>query len=211
MVERVRQAHADIAAGRAKVPEVVVNPSLKKGDVKIEEMKLRFCESEIDYWANRYTEFQGTYYRETEEQIIGLRDDIQRRGYLTTDDLQRVAYWKSQRRAGLTLENPDNFIKEITTQAFTATDDWTKLLTLIQLRGIREPTASAILHLFDESQYPILDIHALWSVGLAWETRTSYPFWPGYVAFCRDIASRNNISMRHLDRAFWRFSFDHSK
>lgn len=208
MIERVRQAHSDIAAGKAKLPRVVVDPSLKMGDVKI-EMKLRFCESEIDYWANRYTGFQGAYYREREKRIIGLRDDIRRQGYLTTDDLHRVASWKSQRRAALTLENSNNFIKEITTQAFTSTDDWEKLISLTRLGGIREPTASAILHLCDKGQYPILDIHALWSVGLAWERRTSYPFWPDYVDFCQDLANRNNVCMRHLDRALWRFSFDH--
>ena len=174
-------------------------------------MRLRFCESEIDYWANRYTEFQGAGYRVREEEIMELRDDIQQRGYLTKDNLHRVAYWKSHRRATLTLENPDNFIQEMTTQAFTSTDDWTKLITLTQLRGIREPTDSAILHLYDKRQYPILDIHALWSVGLEWQTRATYPFWSDYVQFCRDIANRNNVSMRHLDRALWRFSFDHER
>lgn len=213
MIKRVRQAHADIAAGKATVPEIVVNPSRKKVDGNI-EMKLRFCESEIDDLADRYTERQSVYYREREKQVIGLRDAILQRGYLTTDDLQRVASWKSQRRASLTLENSDNFIKEVTAQAFTSTDDtddWEKLISLTRLEGIGEPTASAILHLFDQCRYPILDIHALWSVGLAWEKRTSYPFWLEYIEFCRNIAGRNSVSMRHLDRALWRFSFDHRK
>ena len=213
MIKRVRQAHSDIASGKAKLPKVVVDPSLKKGNVKI-EMKLRFCKSEIDYWANRYTECQRPSGCEREKQVIGLRDDIQQQGYLTRSELHKVAYWKTRNifgRADLTLQNSDNLIKEITTQAFTSTDDWEKLISLTRLEGIREPIASAILHLYDQGQYPILDIHALWSVGLEWETRTSYPFWPDYVQFCRDIASRNNISMRDLDRALWRFSFDHRK
>ena len=174
-------------------------------------MKLRFCESEIDRWANRYTEHQWEKYRTKEQQLIDLKDNVQARGYLTRQELHEIARWKSPRRAALTLENTRYFIKKITGKAFTATDDWTKLLTLTELRGIREPTASAILHLFDENQYPILDIHALWSVGLAWEKRTSYLLWPDYVEFCRDLANRNNVCMRHLDRALWRFSFDHSK
>lgn len=217
MIKRVRQTHSDIATGKAKLPRVVVDPSLKKGDVKI-KMKLRFCESEINCWANCYTEFQGTDYSEREEQVIGLRVDIRQRGYLTKEDLQRIASWKSQRRASLTLENSDNFIKEVTAQAFTSTDDWEKLISLTRLEGIREPTASAILHLYDEDEspydeggYPILDIHALWSVGLPWKQRNSYPFWLEYIEFCRNIANRNNVSMRELDRALWKYSADYGK
>ena len=172
-------------------------------------MKLRLCESEIDRWADRYTEHQGEKYRTKEQHLVDLKSNVQARGYLTKKELHEIARWKSPRRAALTLENTSYFIKKITGKAFTSTDDWTKLITLTQLRGIGEPTASAILHLYDKGQYPILDIHALWSVGLAWETRTAYPFWPEYVHFCRDIASRNDVSMRHLDRALWRFSFDH--
>ena len=129
-------------------------------------MKLRFCESEIDHWANRYTERQREENRMREQYLIDLRCDVLGRSYLTKKELREVARWKSPRRAGLTLENTDDFIKEITERSFTATDDWTKLLTLTQLQGIGQPTASAILHLFDEGEYPILDIHALWSVGL---------------------------------------------
>ena len=174
-------------------------------------MRLRFCESEIDYWAERYTECQTPRGQAREQEVIGLRDGIQRRGDLTKDELHKVAYWKTRNifgRADLTLENPDNLITEITRQAFTSTDDEGKLRSLTQLQGVREPTASAILHLYDKRKYPILDIHALWSVGLEWERRSSYPFWLEYVAFCRDIANRNSIKMRTLDRALWRYSYD---
>ena len=175
------------------------------------KMRLRFCESEIAYWANIYTEYQTTKGQTREQQVIGFRDGIQERGYLTKDELHKVTYWKTRNifgRADLTLDNRDGFIREITKQVFTPTDDEVKLLSLTQLQGVGEPTASAILHLYDKGQYPILDIHALWSVGLEWERRSSYPFWLEYVAFCRDIANRNRIKMRTLDRALWRYSYD---
>ena len=174
-------------------------------------MNLRFPESEINYWANRYTERQREKNRAREEYLTGLKSDIQARGYLIKDELREVARWKSPRRAALTLENTDDFIKEITEMAFTATDDWTKLLTLTQLQGIGQPTASAILHLYDEGQYPILDIHALWAVGLEWTARASYPFWLEYIQFCRDTANHNGVSMRDLDRALWKFSSDYGE
>ncbi len=59
-------------------------------------MKLRFCESEIDDLANCYTEYQeaqGAHHREIEERVIGFRDKIQRRGYLTQYELYQVAHW----------------------------------------------------------------------------------------------------------------------
>lgn len=174
-------------------------------------MKLRFSESQIGYWANRYTGRQREKDRIKEQQLIDLKSDIQTRGYLTKEESHKIARWESPRRANLTLENTGGFIKEITETTFTAPDDWTKLLTLTQLRGIGQLTASAILHLFDKEQYPILDIHALWSVGLEWKKRASYLFWPDYVQFCRGIANQNNVSMRDFDRALWKYSSDYSK
>ena len=182
------------------------------------EMKLRFCESEIDDLANGYTEHQeseGMHHRERENQVIGFRDGIQRRGYLTKYELYKVAYWKlsvyGEDAAEPTLKNPDDLIRVTTKQAFTSTDDWGKLLSLTeQLRGIGQSAASAILHLYDKGQYPILDVHALWSVGLKKKRRKEYPFWLEYIAFCRDIANRNGVDMRTLDRALWFYSYNNS-
>ncbi|MYC77472.1 hypothetical protein F4X10_17045 [Candidatus Poribacteria bacterium] len=174
-------------------------------------MKLRFCESEINHWAHRYTERQEEENRMREQYLIDLRCDVLDRGYLTKQELHIISRWKSPRRAALTLGNTDDFIKEITEEAFTATDNWTKLLTLTQVQGIGQPTASAILHLYDQGDYPILDIHALWSVGRPWKKRTSYPFWLEYIQFCCDIADRNNVSMRELDRALWKYSADYGR
>ena len=134
-------------------------------------MKLRFCESEIDDLANGYTEYQeseGVHYPEEEEQVIGFRGKIQERGYLTEYELYKVADWVL-RVYGVDVvdrasRNPPTLIEVTTRQAFTATDDWEKLMTLTELRGIGQTTASAMLHLYDKGQYPILSGRALWSV-----------------------------------------------
>ncbi|MBI4851367.1 MAG: hypothetical protein HY819_06015 [Acidobacteria bacterium] len=39
-------------------------------------------------------------------------------------------------------------------------------------------------------------------------TQYSFSFWWDYVLFCREIAERNSISMRVLDRALWQYSKD---
>ena len=137
--------------------------------------------------------------------------------YLTKDELHKVAYWKTRNifgRADLTLENSDGLITAVTLQAFMFTDHWEKVYALTdnlqKVHGVGEPVASAILHLYDKEQYPILDPHALWSAGLEWKRRNSYPrpLWLKYIKFCRDIADRNLVTMRTLDRALWRYSYD---
>lgn len=174
------------------------------------KLKLRFHNSikasHILEWANKYMLDLSEENRREEEKIIGLRDDIQKRGYLTKKELHLVARWKSPRRADLTLENIPYSIKKFTEKAFSTTDDWDKINSLTQLRGIGYPTASVILHLYDKQEYPILDIHALWSAGLEYKTRNSYPFWPAYVHYCRVIANRTKVDMRTLDRAMWKYS-----
>ena len=177
------------------------------------EMKLRFCESEIGYWANLYTEGQREQDREREQQVINLNSKIWGCGSVTQDELYKVAYWKSHRSAHWINRNSDDFVREITRNAFTANNDWAKLMTLTALQGVKEPIASTILHLYDEGgHYPILDVHEIWAVGLEWQRgRTSFPFWLEYIQFCRDIADHNNVSMRDLNRALWKFSSDYSK
>ena len=139
------------------------------------EMKLRFCESEIGYWANLYTEGQREQDREREQQVINLNSKIWGCGSVTQEELYKVAYWKSHRSAHWINRNSDDFVREITRNAFTANNDWAKLMTLTALQGVKEPIASTILHLYDEGgHYPILDVHEIWAVGLEWQRgRTS--------------------------------------
>ena len=182
-------------------------------DIEI-KMRLRFCESKIDYWANIYTEYQTPEGQERENQVIEFQDGIQERGHLIRYELYKVAEWVlsvyGESTADPTLENPDTLIQVTTRQAFTSTGDLEKLQSLTQsgLKGIGQTTASAVLHLYDNGQYPILSKRALWSVGE--RGRDYYPpwLWLRYIEFCRDIANRNGRDMRTLDRALWRYSYD---
>ena len=163
-------------------------------------MDLRFPESEICQWAEKYK------ISSEEKELIALRPKVEQRGYLDKDELFRVAHWKSPRRAGDTAKNDDNYIKEITRWAFTATNERSKIEVLTLLDGIRWSTASAILHLFHKDPYPIIDFRALWSVRLEEPKQYSFSFWWDYVPFCRDVACRNQVDMRILDRALWQYS-----
>ena len=176
------------------------------------QMELRFRESDIDCWATRYTAYQHNENREREAQLLGWRETILRHGHLGQWELYTVACWMLYEHgtdaAEPTRNNADAHIMIATRQAFASQDDWEKLLYLTQLEGVGQSVASAILHLYDESPYPILSSRALWSVGFERRQRREHPFWPEYIALCREIADRNGIDMRTLDRALWRYSYD---
>ena len=166
-------------------------------------MKLRFDESKIQYWSDQNKPW-GTI-AEIESEFLTLKPKVQRRSYLNKDELKKVAYWKSWRRAALVEKNDDNYIKDITSCAFNAKSERARMVVLTCLDGIGWPTASAILHLFHKDPYPILDFRAVWSIGVE-NYDYSFSFWWDYVSFCRDVASRNDVDMRTLDKALWQYS-----
>ena len=163
-------------------------------------MKLRFAEKQITFFANKYN------YSRAEEDVTALREDVQIHGYLTKGQLRMVAQWKAPRRAGHVEKNSDEYVKEITGLAFAATDERSRIEMLTILDGVAWPTASVLLHLFHKDKYPILDFRALWSYRLDVPKQYSYSFWWPYVEFCREVAERNSVSMRVLDRALWQYS-----
>jgi hypothetical protein len=189
-------------------------------------MRLGFKENEIEYWAERYLDRQRREESKREfmeeEALVRLRDGILNRRVLTRDELERVARWKSPRRAGDVKKNADDYVKAITAFALQTPSERARIEVLRVLDGVEWATASAILHLFHKDKYPILDFRALWSVsadtpsrqdfGFWWKYVESCPsdynfdFWWKYVEFCRGIADRAGCTMRTLDRALWQHS-----
>ena len=171
-------------------------------------MKLRFCESRIEGLAKAYVDDQIKNYRnkrELEERLIALQSTVQEQGCMNFDQLRIVAEWKSHRILHHIDRNCPDFVEMITEQAFDAKPAWAKLMTLTALHGVGESVASAILHLFDTADYPIMDRKAEWSVGFDWDSGQIYPLWQEYVNDCREIANKQDIKMRTLDRALWKF------
>ena len=168
-------------------------------------IKLRFSETEIEYWAQRYE------YPLEQTLLINLRSKVQQAGYLTKEQLRMVARWKAPRSAGHIEKNEEEYVKEITAWSLSAKEERSKIEVLTLLDGVQWPSASVILHLFHKEAYPILDFRALWSVGLEVPKQYSFSFWWKYVKFCRNIAQRNSLNMRTLDRALWQFSRENQK
>lgn len=175
------------------------------------KMKLRFPECEIVSLAEEYLLCLSKTHQQQEQEVISIKDEVQKEGvgYLTREQLSKMVRWKSQRNSTRILNNSKNCIKKITRDAFRSTDDWSKLEILEKLEGIGYSIGSAILHLYDENPYPILDVRAMWSVCSENDNYTP-TLWQEYIQFCCAIADRNNLSMRTLDRALWRFSYKNS-
>ena len=172
-------------------------------------MQLRFPESEISHWADQYLQYWSNrevqFQRERVLTDSALVDTVQQQGYLDRELLREVATWKSPRSAGLIDENSENYVREITGEALTSEDERVRWDILTELRGIGHPTASAVLHLFHEAPYPIIDFRAMWSLRVD-KYNYSFEFWQEYVDFCRDLAQGNSVDMRTLDRALWMYS-----
>ena len=131
---------------------------------------------------------------------------IERRGCLTSIDLQRVAAWKSPRSAGHVKKNSDQYVQEITGIALNANEERTRVEVLCVLDGVSWPTASVILHFYHKNRYPILDFRALFSVSLEVPNQYTYRFWWEYVKYCRELSTKSDLTMRELDQALWQYS-----
>ena len=164
----------------------------------------------INHWAKCYTNDQTRVKQFVEQYLIGLKDTVLARnshgGYLCKDELYDLVYWKSSRSVRL-INDSESVVKQITGEAFGLDDDWKKLNKLTDLKGVRESVASAILHFYDKDDYPILDKHALCTLGID-NKKVNYdkPFWQEYVDFCCEKAECYDVSMRNLDRALWKYS-----
>ena len=167
--------------------------------------KLRFPESKLPFYAARYQ------YSRQEPTVLGLREAVTKRGWMTKEELRVVAQWKAPRSAGHIEENPEDYVKEITCFALGATTERARIEVLTTLNGVRWPTASVILHFFHQEPYPIMDFRALWSASLDVPAQYSFDFWWLYVQFCRTLSIRTGIDMRTLDRALWQYSKEKQK
>jgi len=167
--------------------------------------RLRFPETEFSFFASRYQ------YSRQEPTVLGLRETVIKRGYLTKDDLKIVAQWKAPRSAGHVEENTEDYVKEITSFALAAKTERARIEVLTTLNGVRWPTASVILHFFHTDAYPIMDFRALWSISLDVPPQYSFDFWWQYVEYCRTLSQKNCLDMRTLDRALWQYSKENQK
>ena len=179
-------------------------------------------QKEILDWEAFYLEGLSEMYQRLEPAVIVIKKNVEARqtsdtpgGYLCHSELPEMARWKDRFVPSKIDENSPERIKDVTREAlsldFGSDNDWAKLKKLIGeyggLYGVGAPVASVILHLYDRGDYPLIDKHALCSIGIN-HRKVKYDtlFWQEYVDFCREKADDHGVSMRTLDRALYKFS-----
>jgi hypothetical protein len=168
---------------------------------------LRFGLGEIDQWESGYNYGNGKYDPLEEKIINEISVRAKTGGFLERDDFLEICRWKTRRTQKRCQKNDAEFIKAITSTAFSTTNERLRIQVLTLLHGVKWPTASVILHFCSHDRYPIVDFRALWSLRSA-EPAAGYnfEFWWDYTIYCRAQAEKANVSMRKFDRALWQYS-----
>jgi hypothetical protein len=161
--------------------------------------ELQFPPSEIGALAIRFGPSDETAF-------LALGAAARARGHYTRPEFIEVCAWKTARSRPKVAANREATVVAATSTAFAAVDEAIRIGALLELEGVGVPTASTLLYCAFPDDYPILDVRALDSLGV--KPRSQYPisFWLGYLATCRELARRNRVSLRTLDKALWRFS-----
>lgn len=127
--------------------------------------------------------------------------------HLTKEEFLAACRWKTPRSAPLCRKNSEELVADVTRVAFSrVTGEELRIRVCTLLEGVSFPTASVLLHFFHPDPYPILDVRALWSVGVKKPVAHTFALWSQYTSFCRAIAAEAGVSMRVLDKALWQFS-----
>jgi hypothetical protein len=164
-------------------------------------LRLRFPSRLLQHWARRNSD--------PDEPPLAPASiaRIRRESRLRKDDLVALARWKTPRSRRRIARNTPAFVREVTRTALTTPDERLRIEALTRLSGVGWPTASVILHFCHRDPYPILDVRALWSLGVD-KSPSAYRFdlWALYTAACRRLAAEAGCSLRTVDRALWQYS-----
>lgn len=160
-------------------------------------------------YAKRYDEqYSGTSGEKVERQMKVL---LKKQRYLTREDLIKIGCWKSKRpiRHYENQENDDLTVKEITGFSFRTKSEKAQIESLLMLKGISWPVASAILHFAFTTEYSIMDFRVIWSLG--WEQPSSYNFnfWRKYCNKISEISKKHDLPVRTVEKALWKYSKEH--
>ena len=172
---------------------------------------LRMNESEIPHWAARYVLSQTLRARSWEQTLINRRRRIREAKCMNLNELYDLARWKSRRQSKRVQNNCESDVINYTKDSFACDRNWEKIRILRRLEGISVARASAILHMYDERPYPIVDRYAAWTVNKNEVVINRYTkdFWCEYVELCRELAKPYDNDMRLVDRALMHYGYIH--
>jgi hypothetical protein len=92
--------------------------------------------------------------------------EVRATGLLTLPDLLILGRWKSTRILGHLATNDAAFVETVTACALTTPDERLRIAVLRLLAGVDWPVASVLPHFGHRTPYTILDVRALWALGV---------------------------------------------
>jgi len=135
---------------------------------------------------------------------------VRRRGYLTKRELEAVCRWKSPRAIPLVQANTPYRIRKCTASALGTRRERLRLDSLLGLRGVSVPMASAVLTLLDPKRYGVLDIRVwqlLHTVGVVLVNRGGTQFtpdqWLRFLTVLRVLAHSLDLPVRTIERTLF--------
>ncbi len=153
--------------------------------------------------------WESQYPRKSDQVLLSLHG---RRGF-TIKELEVILAWKLEATKNFLATAlrhlrslPEGYVIDIVARALTNPDDLGAMLLLLDIKGIQEPIASAILMTSDPDRFTVIDRRAKRSLAALGELQTSPERgeWLNYLESCRDLSRRTLVGLRAVDRAlFW--------
>ena len=155
-------------------------------------------------YDEQYSKAGETVEREMKELLRNQR-------YLTRDQFVRIGLWKSKRPSKhyRNEENDNLTVKEITRFCFSTKSHKARMKSLLTLKGVSWPVASAILHFAFPNKIPIMDFRVIWSLGWKSPSSYNYVFWRRYCDRVNEISTKLDLPIRTVEKALWRYSKEH--
>lgn len=170
---------------------------------------LRFPVKDIRHLSGRYSaEMTPRDQRLTTTITKEVFPAYEQQGFLTKHQFVSVCEWKSPRAKPRFESNDPDLVREVSALARTTQSERMRIQIWTLLSGVNWPTASVFLHFAFPDQYPILDVRALWSLGVDRPPTYNFDFWERYTGTCRSLAKKAGVTMRELDQALWKYSQD---
>lgn len=180
------------------------------------EIMMHLDKAFVDHWSERYEVDELGPSADEHGLLTVTHTAIGERGYLTPDELEAIARWKSQRVLD-DLETDGDTIKDVTSVALaSATPPWMRHHILCILGGVRHAMASAILTVWDPETQSIFDVRVIQALrelqarqalALTLPADLDRGYWT-YMKTYRTIAADLGVSYRSLDRALWKWNKD---
>jgi len=144
-------------------------------------------------------------------------------GDYTLKNLRAIVMWKSSRTAGKKLETNEQTVKAALENAVKNIKCERKAIeSLLPIKGVGVPVASAIMTMIAPESYTIIDYRALETLKILCEKflspderfdsdrpNGSIDEYLDYLNFCRRLADTHGVSLRKLDYTLWQYSYEH--